>query len=312
MDSVLHASHYAIFPTFFMAGFECSTFVWKDRERKDYVAATGRDRHLERDFAAAMDLGIGVVREAVRWPVVDLGNGRYDWTSVKLVQDAATECKITPIWDLCHYGLPNGCDPFSSECCRRFTDYCRAVAEFVTSTAEGPYFFTPINEITFFSAAATDLGWMSPFANGREAELKKALAHMAIEGAKAIRQVEPGARMVHVDPMIKAVPPTDRPDLAAKAGEEERREDFEAFDMLAGRRSPELGGSPEILDIVGIDVYHYSQVQLDADKKREILGPRDPRRKPLSELLKSVWDRYQRPIIIGETSGFALHACSSS
>jgi hypothetical protein len=24
------ASHDAIFPTFFMAGFECSTFVWKD------------------------------------------------------------------------------------------------------------------------------------------------------------------------------------------------------------------------------------------------------------------------------------------
>ena len=34
----------AIFPTFFMAGFECSTFVWKDRERKDYVAATGHDQ----------------------------------------------------------------------------------------------------------------------------------------------------------------------------------------------------------------------------------------------------------------------------
>jgi hypothetical protein len=74
--------------------------------------------------------------------------------------------------------------------------------------------------------------------------------------------------------------------------------------MLCGRLAPELGGSPEILDIVGVNVYHYSQVQLDADKKREILGPRDPRRKPLSELLKFAWDRYNRPIIIGETSGF--------
>ena len=52
----------AIFPTFFMAGFECSTFVWMDQERKDYVVATGHDRHLKNDFAAAMDLGIGVVR----------------------------------------------------------------------------------------------------------------------------------------------------------------------------------------------------------------------------------------------------------
>lgn len=294
----------AIFPTFFMSGFECSTFVWKDRERKDYIAATGHDRHMKADLAAAMDLGIGTVREAVRWPMVDLGDGKYDWSSVKAVQDAATACKITPIWDLCHYGFPDGCDPFSDECRKRFADYCRAVAQFVTNSAEPPYFFTPINEITFFSAAATDLQWMYPFAKGRAGELKRALCHMAIEGSKAIRSVEPGARLVHVDPMINAVPPPGRPDLADDAEREEHREDFEAFDILAGMLDPELGGSPDILDVVGINVYHYSQVQLKDDKSREILGPRDPRRKPLSELLKMSWERYRRPIIIGETSGY--------
>jgi beta-glucosidase/6-phospho-beta-glucosidase/beta-galactosidase len=294
----------AIFPTFFMAGFECSTFVWKDGQRKDYVVATGHDRHMAADLASAMDLGIGVIREAIRWPQVDLGGGKYDWSTVKAVQDAATDCKITPIWDLCHYGLPDGCDPFTSECRERFADYCRAAAQFVTSSAEGPYFFTPVNEITFFSAAATDLEWMYPFAKGREDELKRALCRMAIEGAKAIREVEPRARMVHVDPMIYAVPPPGRADLADDARKEADKEDFDAFDMLCGRCLPELGGSPDILDIVGVNVYHYSQVQLEADKKREILGPRDPRRKPLSEMLKAMWDRYRRPLIIGETSGY--------
>lgn len=294
----------AIFPTFFMGGFECSTFIWKDRKRKDYIQATGHDRHLSDDFAAAMDLGIGVVREAIRWPHVDLGGGRYDWSAVRAVQDAATEFKITPIWDLCHYGLPDGCDPFSEECRERFVGYCRAAAEFVTSTAEPPFFFTPINEITFFSAAATDLEWMHPFAKGREDELKRALCRMSIAGAKAIREVEPDARMVHVDPIIHAVPPPDRPDLADEARDEAYREAYEAFDMLCGRLAPEFGGSPEILDIVGVNAYHYSQVVLKADKSREVLGPRDPRRKPLSELLKFAWDRYRRPIIIGETSGY--------
>jgi len=294
----------AIFPTFFMTGFECSTFVWKDRERKDYVVSTAHDRYLEADLAAAMDLGIGVVREAIRWPEVDLGGGRYDWSSVKSVQDAATECKITPIWDLCHYGFPDGCDPFSQECLERFADYCSAAARFVTRTAEGPYFFTPINEITFFSAAASDLGWMYPFANGREQELKRALCRMDIAGVKAIREIEPKARMVHVDPIVHAVPPSDRPDLADEARDEEHEKAVEAWDMLCGRLAPELGGSPDILDIVGVNVYHYSQVQLDADKKREVLGPRDPRRKPLSDLLQFAWDRYRRPIIIGETSGY--------
>ena len=304
MHGSVSGSDDAIFPTFFMTGFECSTFVWKDRERKDYVAATGHDAHLKRDLAAAMDLGVGVAREAIRWPQVDLGNGRYDWSSVKAVQDAATQCKITPIWDLCHYGFPEGCDPFSDECLDRFVNYCRAAAEFVTSTAEGPYFFTPINEITFFSAAATDLEWMYPFAKGREDELKRALCRMDIAGAKAIREVEPKARMVHVDPMVHAVPPPDRPDLADEARDEAYRKAYEGFDILCGRLAPELGGSPEILDIVGVNVYHYSQVQLQEDKTREVLGPRDPRRKPLSELLQFAWERYQRPIIIGETSGY--------
>lgn len=304
MDGETATTQKAIFPTFFMAGFECSTFVWKDNERKDYVAATGHDRHLKSDLAAAMDLGIGVVREAIRWPQVDLGGGRYDWSSVKSVQDAATACKITPIWDLCHYGFPDGCDPFSDACRNRFVDYCRAAAEVVVGSAEGPYFFTPVNEITFFAAAATDLQWMYPFAKGREDELKRALSRMAIEGAKAIREVEPGARMVHVDPMVHAVPPADRPDLADEAKDEAYREAYEGFDMLCGRLAPEFGGSPEILDIVGVNVYHYSQVQLKADKSRETLGPRDPRRKPLSEMLQFAWDRYRRPMIIGETSGF--------
>ena len=84
----------AIFPTFFMGGFECSTFIWKDGQRKDYVAATGHDLHLEADFAAAMDLGIGAVREAIRWPQVDLGRGQYDWSTTKAAQHAATQFSL--------------------------------------------------------------------------------------------------------------------------------------------------------------------------------------------------------------------------
>src|SRR5207248_1986446 len=98
--------------------------------------------------------------------------------------------------------------------------------------------------------------------------------------------------------------PPDRPDLADAARDEEQHKTYEAWDMLCGRAAPELGGSPEILDIVGVSVYHYSQFQLNADRKHEILAPGDPRRKPLSELLEFTWDRYHRPIIIAETAGY--------
>src|SRR4051794_14274698 len=97
----------SLFPTFFMAGFECSTFVWKDVERKDYVALTGHDRHLKEDYRCLAELGIGVAREAVRWPFVDRGGGRYDWSTLDPVLDALEAFQVTPIWDLCHYGLPD-------------------------------------------------------------------------------------------------------------------------------------------------------------------------------------------------------------
>src|SRR5581483_11413311 len=250
-----------IFPTFFMAGFECSTFVWKDGQRKDYIHLTGHDRHLRADYDKVMDLGIGAVRDAIRWPLVDKGNGRYDWSTVQPVIDAANDCHITVIWDLCHYGFPDGCDPFSEACLRRYTDYCRAAAELIVSQRHKTRFFTPINEITFFSGAATDMGWMYPFAKGRYAEFKRTLCRMAIEGVKAIREVDPQARMVHVDPLIYEVPPDDRPDLSDEAWEETYEKAFEAWDMLYGKLHPELGGTPDILDIVGVNVYNFSQAQ---------------------------------------------------
>jgi beta-glucosidase/6-phospho-beta-glucosidase/beta-galactosidase len=288
-----------------MAGFECSTFVWKDGERKDYIALTGHDRYLEEDYRRVEELGIGVVREAIRWPLVDRGRGRYDWSTVDPVLAAIRNCQITPIWDLCHYGFPDRCDPFSEECLRSFTDYCRSAAEYVVPRTRAPRFFTPINEITFFSGAGTDMGWMYPFAGGRYAEFKRALCRMAIEGVKAIRAVDPDARMVHVDPVVHAVPPADRPDLVGETYEKAYDEAYEAWDMLFGRLNPELGGSPEILDIVGVNCYHFSQAEIGMGGERKILGPRDPRRKPLCELLLYAWERYHRPLIIGETSGYA-------
>jgi beta-glucosidase/6-phospho-beta-glucosidase/beta-galactosidase len=293
-----------IFPTFFIGGFECSTFVWKDGKRKNYIEITGHDRHMDKDCQSLKELGFGVAREAIPWPFVDLGNGKYDWSHVDRALESMDVCNVTAIWDLFHYGLPDNCNPLEEDCHKRFLDYCRAVADHLKSVPDEVQFFTPVNEITFFAGACTDMGWMYPFAKGKYVEMKRCLCKMAIEGAKAIREIVPGARMVNVDPIIHTVPPKDRPDLSDEAEHEEYVKAFEAWDMLYGKLAPELGGSPEILDIIGLNVYNFSQAQMNADGSREVLGPRDPRRKPLSEMLKFAWERYHRPVIIGETSGY--------
>ena len=54
-----------IFPTFFISGFECSTFLWKDRGRRDLVAETQHRERAEEDYGRLRQLGIAVAREGI-------------------------------------------------------------------------------------------------------------------------------------------------------------------------------------------------------------------------------------------------------
>ena len=78
--------------------------------------------------------------------------------------------------------------------------------------------------------------------------LRVALCQAAIAAAKAIREVDPEARMVHMDPLVHVVASRDRPDQIEAARHETCVDTFLAWDMLCGREHPELGGSPDILD----------------------------------------------------------------
>jgi beta-glucosidase/6-phospho-beta-glucosidase/beta-galactosidase len=294
-----------IFPTFFLSGFECSTFLWKDKGRRDLVAETRHREHARADYELLASLGIDVAREGVPWPMVDRGDGSYDFSLIEPVLDALRATRTLPIWDLCHYGYPEGLDPYSDEFCDRFARYCRAAAEHVTARLHGPYYFTPINEITFFAFCGGEWGWVAPYGKTREERfrLRLALCRAAIAGVKAIREVVPDARMVHVDPLVKVVAPRDRPDLEAAAWNETYVDTYVAWDVIAGKKYPELGGSPDILDIVGVNNYSFGQMEYREHGPHAALEPGDPRISPLCDLLKNAWERYRRPLLISETSG---------
>ena len=293
-----------IFPTFFISGFECSSFLWKDQGRRNLVAETQHDRFVKQDYALLRHLGIAVSREGIAWPVVDK-KGVYDFSSIDPMIAAMNEQKIIPIWDLCHYGYPDDLDPFTDVFTERFAAYCKAAAEYVIPKLNGPYLFTPINEITFFSFCGGEWGWVAPYKNSKEDRyrLRLALCKAAIAAVNAIREVEPTARMVHIDPLVQVVAPKDRPDLQQAAWHETYVDTFLAWDIIYGKEHPELGGSPEILDIVGANNYSFGQMEFREQGPHQALPPDDERIKPLCDLMHLVWDRYKRPMIIGETSG---------
>jgi beta-glucosidase/6-phospho-beta-glucosidase/beta-galactosidase len=293
-----------IFPTFFLSGFECSTFQWKDKGRRDLVAETQHLECVQEDYDTLRKLGIAVSREGIPWPLIEKA-GAYDFSRIDPMIAAMNSAQILPIWDLCHYGYPDDADPFSPDFAPRFARYCRAAAEYVIPKVRGPHFFTPINEITFFAYCAGEWGWAAPFRNTREDRfrLRLALCEAAIAGVKAIREVAPDARMVHVDPLVQVVAPRDRPDLVEAARKETYEDTFVAWDVISGKLHPEFGGSPEILDIVGVNCYSFGQMEYREHGPHQALPPDDDRIVPLCELLSRTWERYRRPMIVAETSG---------
>ena len=288
-----------MFRSFFMAGFECATGYNRHGEWIDQVHATQHDRFVREDFRLLRDVGIRTAREGVRWPLVDSG-GSYDFSSLDPVLDAARELDIELVLDLFHFGYPDGVDIFGADFAERFARYAAAVARHVAPRIGGPLWFTPINEPSYFSWAAGECELFAPYRTGRGPELKLALARAAIAAIDAIRAEIPDAGMVNVDALCRVVPTTD--DTGARADAESFNEGavFEAWDMIAGRLHPELGGSPEHLGVVGVNYYWTNQWLLGPGGGA--LEESDPRRAPLRDLVRHVWARYGTDVAITETS----------
>jgi beta-glucosidase/6-phospho-beta-glucosidase/beta-galactosidase len=286
-----------------MGGFEGACHINRSGTRLDLIAATQHDVQAAADYRLVRAVGMATVRDGVRWPSVEHG-GSYDFSSFIPMLQAALAEEVQVIWTLCHYGWPDDLDVFSAAWVDRFARYCGAVARIVADHTDQVPLYSPINEISFLCWAAGDVGgFIHPHARERGNELKRQLVRGAAAGIEAIWNVDRRARIVHVDPVIKVFPRRDRPDLVAEALQYDQSQ-FEAWDMLSGRTEPQLGGRPEYLDVMGLNFYHSNQWEHGGDRLRWEDEPRDERWVPLHQLLAGLYQRYQRPICLGETSHF--------
>ncbi|HYD50629.1 MAG TPA: hypothetical protein VEB21_19895 [Terriglobales bacterium] len=289
-----------MFPSFFLAGFECATGYNMHGDWIDQVAATRHDVLIASDYDRLRAVGIRAARDGVRWPLVDC-DGRWDLASVVQLIDASQKAGVNVIYDLFHFGYPAHVDLFDADMPRRFADYCHAVARCVARYADPPHFFSPVNEPSYFAWAAAEVGRFAPHAHGRGWELKVALARAAIAGTNAIWTELPGARMVSVDALCHVVAPLeDGVERAAEVADFNDRLVFQCWDMITGRLLPELGGSAAHLGVVGVNYYWTNQWEIDRAERP--LAQDDPRLVPLHRLLERVWRRYGAEIVITETS----------
>jgi UDP-galactopyranose mutase len=293
-----------LFASFFLAGFESACHINRGGNRLNMLALTQHDRQVSEDYELLRSFNIRTVRDGTCWPLIERA-GTFDFSSLLRMVEAANRHDMQVIWNVFHYGYPDDLDIFSPAFVDRFARYCTALARFMHDHTPGIPFYTPVNEISFLSWAAGDVGYIHPFGVDRGVELKRQLIRAAIAGIEAIWQVNPRARIVQVEPIIHVMTPRDHPELAEKAAAQ-RESQFEAWDMITGRMAPELGGQPQYLDIMGANYYHSNQWEHPDVRLRWEDDPRDERWIPLHQLLAEVYDRYQRPLFIGETSHFGI------
>lgn len=291
-----------MFKSFFMAGFECSTHITRSGKRLDVVAASAHDKYVLGDYTSLQQQGIYSIREGLRWHIIEKAGGRYDFTSVLPMLHAANHTGIEVIWDLCHYGWPDDLDIFKPEFVKRFAGLARAFANILANETDAPHFISPINEISFFAWAGGEVGYFYPFATGQGDRLKAQLVQAAIEGIEAVWDVLPRARIVHSDPAINVIESSERIH-DRNVAESYRLLQYQAWDMLAGRFRPELGGSDKYLDIIGVNYYPHNQwIHGSAPfNPAAAIGREHPRYRSFGSILREVYERYGRPMFVSET-----------
>jgi hypothetical protein len=290
--------------SFWMAGFECSCQINTAGARLDMTAAVQHDTYAAEDYRRLHEVGIATARDGLRWHLIDRGC-QYTWESWLPMLDAARAEGVQVIWDLCHYGWPDDLDLFEPAFVDRFARFSREAARIQLERTGAPGFYSPVNEISFFCwGASRDL--IFPYAEGRDNDIKRQLVRASIAAVDAVRSVDPAARFLYPEPLIHNVPPRWRPWYTGPA-RQQRESQFEAWDMIAGRAAPELGGAERYLDVVGVNFYAANQWEVPGGRKLHWdAGSDDPRWRPLHLLLEEVWQRYRRPLVIAETSHYGI------
>ena len=272
---------------------------------------SGHDRLWREDFRLVHDLGLRCLRYGPPYYRTHIGPGRYDWSFADDAFAELARLDITPIADLCHFGLPDWLENFQNpEFPRYFAEYAAAFAR----RYPWIWLYTPVNEMLVtaeYSALrgfwnerlCSDRAFVTALANTVEANI---LASEAI-----CRECRPwfvqseGTRYYHPhDPGAAA---------AAEALNEHR---FLSLDLNYGRMPSARmrdylfahGMSRERLDrfmqraiwpncVMGTDYYEASESVVFADgttKGSNVLG--------YYGLTRQYHDRYRLPIMHTETN----------
>ena len=163
--------------------------------RVDEMESCGHYKRWKEDFALVKDMGIEYLRMGPALYRTFTAPGRYDWS---FTDDSMAELKrlgITPIVDLCHFGVPDWVGDFQN------TDFPEYFAEYAKAFAQrfpDNKFYTPVNEIFIAATFSGQYGWWNERLKSDKAFVTalKNLCKANVLAMQAILEVNPQATFI--------------------------------------------------------------------------------------------------------------------
>jgi beta-glucosidase/6-phospho-beta-glucosidase/beta-galactosidase len=173
----------------FATGIEasCPTIRRRDgsRHRVDEYAKTGHYERWREDLELVRELGIPFLRYGPSYYRAHTGPGRYDWSFADETIVTLPALGITPIIDLCHFGVPDWVGDFQNpDWPVQFGEYAGAFAR------RYPWvrFYTPVNEIFICATFSAQYGWWNECLTSDRAFVT-ALKHLCQANVRAMQAI---------------------------------------------------------------------------------------------------------------------------
>src|SRR3954471_19051295 len=154
-------------------------------KRVDEMEKTDHYNQWEKDFELCASMNICFLRYGPPYYKTHLGQGKYDWDFTDKTFGRLRELHITPIVDLCHFGVPDWIGNFqNSDFPQLFAEYARTFAE------RFPWvqLYTPVNEMFVCATFSAAYGWSNEQLASNQAFVT-ALKHIVKANVMAMSQI---------------------------------------------------------------------------------------------------------------------------
>ncbi|MGI4022546.1 MAG: family 1 glycosylhydrolase [Janthinobacterium lividum] len=182
----------------FATGIENSyptVFIDGKKIRVDELEKTGHYKRWQEDFELVKEMDIEFLRYGPPYYATHIGPGQYNWTFADDTFNRLKELKITPIVDLCHFGVPDWIDSFQNpDFPEYFAEYALAFAKRFPQLK----FYTPVNEIFVTASFSGQYGWWNE-SLADDKSFVTALKHLCkanVLAMEAIAKVQPSVTFI--------------------------------------------------------------------------------------------------------------------